>query len=198
MTSTSKSATGRPGEPATSDGLAVGEEQSGERWAVGEQLELADELGAQLIRFMRLISQARSQVSKRGSDGIERAAYAILFCLAHDGPQRTGKLAELLHSEVSTISRQSSALVQHGLIERLVDPEDGRACLLSPTAEGRRVFEENRAQHNRWLADVLVDWPREDRQTLTALFDRFNSAVEAHAPHLAEGAPAPQAKGKNG
>src|SRR5436309_15629849 len=112
------------------------------------ELDVADQLGHELVRLVRLINKAKSQVSKQGPDGIERAAYAILFCLIHEGPQRTSKLAEFLHSEISTISRQSSSLVQHGLVERKADPADGRACLLAPTNVGLSVFEEIRRQHN--------------------------------------------------
>jgi DNA-binding MarR family transcriptional regulator len=125
-------------------------------------------------------------VAKHGPDGIERAAYSILFHLINDGPQRTSKLAESLHAEISTISRQSSALVQHGLVERQADPEDGRACLLAPTAEGLRVFEENRKQRNKWLAEVLADWPEADRRTLTELLGRLNTGIETHTPQLAD------------
>jgi DNA-binding MarR family transcriptional regulator len=159
------------------------------------ELDLADELGHQLVRFVRLINRAKSQVAKQGPDGIERSAYAILFSLIHDGPQRTSKLAETLHSEISTISRQSSTLVQHGLVERQADPEDGRACLLAPTAEGLRVFEENRKQRNQWLATVLADWPEGDRTTLNKLFDRLNAGIEAHSPQIADDASAPSDRG---
>jgi len=154
------------------------------------ELDLADDLGQHLVRLVRLINRAKSQVTKQGPDGIERAAYAILFCLIHDGPQRTSRLAEALHSEISTISRQSSSLVQHGLVERQADPEDGRACLLAPTAEGQRVFEENRKLRNKWLAEVLADWSQKDRETLNNLFGRLNSGIEASAPQFAEPTPA--------
>lgn len=150
------------------------------------ELDVADELGVQMVRFVRLIHKAKAQVSKQGPDSIERAAYAILFHLIHDGPQRTSKLAETLHAEISTISRQSSSLVQHGLVERQADPEDGRACLLAPTAEGLRVFEENRRQRNHWLAKVLADWPEEDRRLLNSLLDRLNSGIETSIPHGAD------------
>ena len=157
--------------------------------------DLADRLGRELVRFVRLINKAKSQVSAPGPDGIERAAYAILFALIHEGPQRTSKLAEFLHAEISTISRQSSSLVQHGLVERQADPEDGRACLLAATAEGMRVFEENRKQRNQWLAEVLGDWSEDDRRTFHRLFARLNSAIEEHSPHLADVSPAAKAKG---
>lgn len=150
------------------------------------ELANADELGRQLVRFMRLITRAKSQVAKQGPDGIERSAYALLFCLVQDGPQRTSKLADSLHSDISTISRQTSALVQHGLIERTADPEDGRACLLAVTTEGMRVFEENRKQRNNWLARVVADWPEADRAQLNILFDRLNTGIETHDPQLAD------------
>ena len=150
-------------------------------------LDVADELGVQLVRFVRLINKAKAQVAKQGPDGIERAAYAILFHLIHDGPQRTSRLAEMMHAEISTISRQSSSLVQHGLVQRQADPEDGRACLLAPTSEGLRVFEENRKQRNLWLATVLADWPEQDRDTLNELLNRLNTGIELSIPQADQG-----------
>lgn len=158
------------------------------------ELDLADQLSHEMIRFVRLLNRAKSQVSVSGPDGIERGAYAILFCLIHEGSQRTSKLAESLLTEISTISRQSSSLVQHGLVARQADPEDGRACLLAPTAEGVRVFEENRNRRNQWLAERLEDWSEEDRRTFQRLFARLNSAIEEHAAHVADVTPARKAK----
>jgi DNA-binding MarR family transcriptional regulator len=157
-------------------------------------LNTVEELGGQLIRLVRLIHRAKSQIGKKGPDGIEQSAYAILFRLVQDGPQRTGRLAESLHSEISTVSRQSNALVQHGLVERRADPEDGRASLLAPTAEGQRIFREARDQRTRWLAHVLADWSPEDCQTLNGLFTRLNTDIETRTPKLTETG-APQAEG---
>ncbi|GAB2702856.1 MarR family winged helix-turn-helix transcriptional regulator [Nocardia thraciensis] len=149
-----------------------------DRGATTAELDVADQLGAQLVRLMRAIGRTRSQLAKHGPDGLERLAYAVLFCLVHDGPQRTGKLAELLHAETSTISRQTRSLVSHGLVERRADPVDGRACVLVPTAEGVRVFEENRRIRNRWIAELITDWPEQDRATLTDLVERLVAGIE--------------------
>ncbi|MFI6165945.1 MarR family winged helix-turn-helix transcriptional regulator [Nocardia sp. NPDC051052] len=146
----------------------------------------ADRLGTQLVRFVRLINRTKTQLVKHGPDGLERLAYSVLFCLVHDGPQRTGKLAEHLHSEISTISRQTRSLVEHGLIERRADPIDGRACVLAATAEGVRVFERNRRHRNLWMAELLADWPVEERSVLIDLLDRFNTAIETTPPRIAE------------
>ncbi|MGK8520197.1 MarR family winged helix-turn-helix transcriptional regulator [Nocardia asteroides] len=150
------------------------------------ELAAADELGQRLVRFMRALNRAKWQPARSGPDGLERLAYSVLFCLVHEGPQRAGRLAELLHAEASTISRQSRSLVTHGLVERRADPVDGRACVLAATDEGVRVFEENRALRNRWLAGILADWPAPDRDTLTALLDRLTAGIETTPRHQAD------------
>ncbi|AYF76291.1 MarR family transcriptional regulator [Nocardia yunnanensis] len=138
----------------------------------------ADVLGAQLIRLLRAVGRARHRVIKHGPEGLEQLAYAMLFTLVHDGPQRTGKLAEQLHAEISTVSRQTRNLVSHGLIERRADPIDGRACVLEATAEGRRVFAENRRLRNRWIAELVADWSAADRAALTGLLARLVDGIE--------------------
>lgn len=145
-------------------------------------LNAADELGRELVRLIRTLSRAKSQVLNSGPDGLERAAYGLLFCLVHQGPQRTSQLAENLHIEISTVSRQSSALVEHGLVERQADPDDGRATLLAPTTEGVRVFEQNRKLRNERLARITADWPSGDREQLTELLGRLTSRIEGSQP----------------
>jgi len=140
--------------------------------------QAADELGSELVRLMRAMSRVRSSVLYAGPDGLERAAYGLLFCLVHQGPQRTSQLAENLHIEISTVSRQASALVGHGLVERAPDPDDGRAILLAPTTEGVRVFDENRRLRNERLARLTADWSAEERDQLITLLDRLTTSIE--------------------
>lgn len=146
-----------------------------------EPPDYADQLSAQLIRLLRVVSRSKSQVTKYGPEGLERLAYVVLFCLIHEGPQRTGKVAENLHTEISAISRQAKSLVAHGLVERRADPIDGRASVLAATPEGERVFEENRRLRNLWMAGILAEWPDEQRSQLITLLDRFCSGIEASA-----------------
>ncbi|MFJ4652023.1 MarR family winged helix-turn-helix transcriptional regulator [Nocardia sp. NPDC088792] len=146
--------------------------------SVTTELEDADLFGTQLVRLLRAVGRAKHRVIKHGPEGLEQLAYSMLFCLVHDGPQRTGKLAETLHAEISTISRQSRSLVSHGLVERGADPIDGRACVLRATAEGERIFTENRRQRTLWLAELFADWPPADRADLIRLLDRFVSGME--------------------
>ena len=60
----------------------------------------------------------------------DRGGAPLHFLLVHlvkGGPQRSGALAEAVHSDPSTISRQVAHLVRLGLVERTADPEDREA-----------------------------------------------------------------------
>lgn len=150
------------------------------------RLAEADELGMQLVRFKRMMTRAAANMAKQHTDGLESTSYAILGMLGHLGPQRTTALAEELHSEISTVSRQISALVELGLVERQADPHDGRACLLAVTDAGYDTFRRAKQQRSAWIAGMLDDWDDADRAELNRLFTKLNDAMEEHAPELAK------------
>ncbi|TCO58497.1 MarR family winged helix-turn-helix transcriptional regulator [Actinocrispum wychmicini] len=150
--------------------------------AQDSELAIAEELGYQLIRLVNMTSRAKAHLAGVTTDGIERAAYALLAHLVRVGPQRTTALADAVHSDTSTVSRQVSALVQHGLVERTADPEDGRACLLVATDTGRRTFDRAKAERTGYIAKLLADWSQTDQRTLVMLLDRFNDNFENHHP----------------
>ncbi|TQM15833.1 MarR family winged helix-turn-helix transcriptional regulator [Pseudonocardia kunmingensis] len=158
-----------------------------------DDLALADEVSGQLIRLVRLMERKHAQYQADHPDAVERATYLLLVHLVKDGPRRAGTLAEAVHSDPSTISRQVAHLVRLGLVERTTDPEDGRATLLVATDEGRRVFEENRRVRIERIAEMLDDWPVEDRRKLAELLARFTTdfANNALKPRPAEAPPAP-------
>jgi DNA-binding MarR family transcriptional regulator len=86
----------------------------------------------------------------------------------------------------STVSRQVAHLVDLGLVDRAADPVDGRAQVLTPSAEGSARLERIReSRRGRWEAD-LGDWRAEDVATLAGLLARLNRLGEARE---AEGEP---------
>jgi DNA-binding MarR family transcriptional regulator len=145
-----------------------------------EELRTADDVGSQLVRLVRLIERVQAQYHAEHPDAVDRATYLLLVHLAKDGARRAGALAEAVHSDPSTVSRQVAHLVRLGLVERVADPADGRATLLVATAEGRRVFDENRQLRNRRIAAMLADWPDDDRRAFARLLTRFTDAFESH------------------
>jgi DNA-binding MarR family transcriptional regulator len=169
--------------------------QSSEEAAVPaeEELGVADAVGTQLGRLMRLVERAQAQYHAEHPDAVERATYHLLVHLVNDGPRRAGALAEAVLSDPSTVSRQIGHLVRLGLVERTADPEDGRATLLAATAEGRRIFAANRRLRNAKIAALMADWPAADREALRDLLTRFADAFEKAKTTTAPGVPTPAA-----
>ena len=62
---------------------------------------------------------------------LQPASYLLLSHLAHEGPMRSSAIAESFGIDKGAISRQVQHLVDLGLVERMPDPADGRATLLS-------------------------------------------------------------------
>ena len=151
-----------------------------------EELRTADDVGSQLIRIVRLVERVQTQYHAEHPDAVDRATYLLLVHLVKDGARRAGALAETVHLDPSTVSRQVAQLVRLGLVERVADPADGRATLLVATAEGHRVFDENRQMRNRRIAALMADWSADDRRTLARLLTRFTEAFECHIQRATE------------
>jgi DNA-binding MarR family transcriptional regulator len=157
-----------------------------------DELATADAVSTALIRLVRLLERTRAQYQADNPDAVERATYLLLVHLVKDGPRRAGALADAVHSDPSTISRQIGHLVKLGYVERTADPEDGRATLLAATAEGRRVLEENRRLRNERFSQILASWSDADRAALSAMLGRLAADIEAF---VGEPASAPRAPG---
>lgn len=142
--------------------------------------ETVTELGRQLVRFGRAMVRykARQAASVGETAG---AAYGLLFPLA-ERPQRAGALADAVHADPSTVSRQIAQLVDRGLVERQPDPADGRACVLVPTAAGHETMDALRRRRDEHLAAVLRHWPSDDVDTLVGLLSRFITDFETAQP----------------
>lgn len=137
-----------------------------------------DRLSSELIKLNRLLERVQARFSAQFQDGVERAAFLLLVHLVRTGPQRLSALAEAVHSDVSTVSRQITQLVRLGLVARQPDPSDGRASLLAATDLGRESYEAKRRRRNQNMAGVLAGWTEKERQTFTELLGRFNEDYE--------------------
>ncbi|WP_443060249.1 MarR family transcriptional regulator [Streptomyces sp. NBC_00444] len=67
---------------------------------------------------------------------LDRAAVALLRGLADAEPLRLGELAQLLAVEASHVTRQVRQLERSGHVERVPDPDDGRALRVRLTPVG--------------------------------------------------------------
>jgi DNA-binding MarR family transcriptional regulator len=131
---------------------------------------------ALLLRRSRAIS---ARLAGQLHPDLDGAAYGLLALLRDAGPLRASDLVPRLGLDKSTVSRQVAHLVDLGLVDRAADPEDGRAQVLTPSAEGAARLERIReVRRARWESD-LADWPAADVARLGELLGRLNGIGEA-------------------
>jgi DNA-binding MarR family transcriptional regulator len=103
------------------------------------------------------------------------------------GRARPGDVARNERVTPASITPVLKELVEKGLITRSVNPIDRRAAWLTPTAKGKRWFEEGHIRATKPLADALGSIDPKQRETLaaalgvlrrieTALHDRASEA----------------------
>lgn len=133
-------------------------------------------LGDELVRVIKLMHVARAR-APRHHEQVDPMAYPLLFNLQRSS-MRVSALAEAVHSDVSTVSRQVSTLVEHGLVVREPDPADGRAHVLAVTAEGTALLVAIREGRDRWLQGLLSEWSEDDVRLLTSHLARLAADLE--------------------
>jgi DNA-binding MarR family transcriptional regulator len=139
-------------------------------------LDTATRLNTDLVRVLKLFQSMRQHAPKL-HPGVEPASYPILFNLI-DEPRRVSMLAECVYSDVSTVSRQVTTLVSHGLLEKVADPQDGRACMVSLSAEGTELVERLKTGRAEWFRETLKNWEPADAEAFGDYLERFATSFE--------------------
>jgi DNA-binding MarR family transcriptional regulator len=152
------------------------------------QPETAQALSNTLVRVMKIMSAMKHQ-APRQHPAVDPSHYPVLFCLSGD-PQRVSAVAESIHSDVSTVSRQVSHLVHHGLLDKIGDPDDRRAQLLSLSPSGREVIDKLVRGRGQWFGELLSSWTDEDVRAFDAYLTRFGDDLEAFKARISTLIPA--------
>lgn len=83
-------------------------------------------------------------------------------------------VADFLDVTNAAASRSIDRLVQRGLVDRSVSPDDRRAVRLSLTAEGRELLDRFTEVRNAELHALLGDFPEEKLILATTLLDELS------------------------
>lgn len=111
-------------------------------------------------------------VAREGVD-LDPAAITMITFLSTDGPQRPSALATKMVTGASNVSKVVARLSASGMVNRIPDPSDARAGLVTLTQEGQRVAGCFVRAGDGLVEDLLRDWTPAERldlaQTLAKL-----------------------------
>jgi DNA-binding MarR family transcriptional regulator len=102
--------------------------------------------------YLALARITRSLRRDVGTAPVSQGVLSALVTVDREGPLRCGELATREGVAPPSMTKVVAALEQQGFVERLADPEDGRAALISATAAGRALVRSSREQRLHGLA----------------------------------------------
>jgi len=119
-----------------------------------------------LLRALRALIRSQ-QISERADTsccGMTVAGAAVIQVLYLEGPLRLGALSRRLGIAPSTLTRNVERIEERGLVERVPDPDDGRALRMRLTTSGRRAAREFETQNERFAELLLQGLPAARRR----------------------------------
>lgn len=119
-----------------------------------------------LIRQSRMTTR---ELARAVHPRLDPSAYSLVALLASGPPRRVSEVATELGLDLSTVSRQIDAVERLGLVNRIPDPRDARARLVSLTDSGKETVSTQLSSRRRRLMAQLGTWPEVDLLELTRL-----------------------------
>ena len=138
-------------------------------------------LDAEDVARLRVALARIARVLDRQSRGhaLTRTQASVLATAARLGPIRISELAEIEGINPTMLSRIVAKLEDQGLLHRQPDPDDRRAALVEPTAEGRALQQRLRDERTRLLAEHLGGLPAEHADGLLAALPAIEALADA-------------------
>lgn len=130
-----------------------------------------DRRSSQLDEIAEGLPQRSSELSRlfltRTSVCVSRTEVGVLRKLFAE-PRRITELAAEERVTQPAITLLVNRLTERGWVERIPDPTDGRAVLVSLTPAGQEVFERLRAEYRALLHEEMVSLEDAEVETLAA------------------------------
>lgn len=148
------------------------------RTQVPPQRETVVSVAESFIDLQRTVRRSKARMLAAAGSDVESATHVLLQAVAADGPMRASALAASVQADLSTVSRQVTALVKSGLLERQADQEDGRATLLAITGPGRAAVARHEKGRQEFFEAVLSGWSPEEMRQFARQLERFTTAYD--------------------
>lgn len=140
-----------------------------------------DRRSSQLDEIAEGLPQRSSELSRlfltRTSVCVSRTEVGVLRVL-RDGPRRITELAGEERVTQPAITLLVNRLAERGWVQRIPDPTDGRAVLVSLTAAGEEVFERLRGEYRALLHEEMAALDDGEVATLAAAVEILDNLID--------------------
>ncbi len=130
-------------------------------------------------------------VAREGVD-LDPAAITMITFLSADGPMRPSALAGKMVTGASNVSKVAARLSAAGMVNRIPDPADARAGLLSLTPAGRQVATTFVRAGDGLVEDLLRGWSMADRTEMARLLAKLKQSTIDFSAQLRAKNPLPE------
>lgn len=127
----------------------------------------------------QLVTEFYDKMSSWEHSVVKETGYSLaqvhtIEVLGNHGHLRMKELANKLGITTGTLTVQVDKLVSANLIERLADPEDGRAIVVSLTEEGQSIHQYHNQLHLNLMKELTRNISTEDGERLIAILSQMN------------------------
>ncbi|MEJ8285146.1 MarR family transcriptional regulator [Curtobacterium citreum] len=127
------------------------------------------------------LAAAVGRINRRARTDSASLGYGIVSALAtiqREGPLRPGDLSRIEVVTKPTMTRILTELEQRGFIEREADPRDGRAFMVSATAEGVEAVERARSDRTGIVAELIAELGESDVAAIAGALDALERVAQ--------------------
>ncbi|CAM06362.1 DNA-binding MarR family transcriptional regulator [Saccharopolyspora erythraea NRRL 2338] len=137
----------------------------------------AESIERELVMMFRRARNVSSMVAEQVHPDLDPASYSLLLMVDEHGPLRGMDVADRTRLDKSTVSRQIATLVELDLLERVPDPDDGRARRIQLSELGRARLEQVRNQRRKHLHGQFASWTTQDLKDMARLLNKLNGMM---------------------
>lgn len=108
---------------------------------------------------------------------LKRASYLILLLISKNGPMGVKSIAEKLHLDISTVSRQAAGLMEDELLEKKQSETDRRSYLYDINDKGHDIILHIRQGRKQRFAKIIDEWEDKEIEDFAHLLHKFNNLM---------------------
>lgn len=128
-----------------------------------------------LVMMHRIVNQLdRKTLVQCKLHGLTLGQFGVLEALRNKGDLTVGQVKAAILSSDGTIPVIVKNLENRNLIRKMDDPEDGRKCILTITAEGRKLVDAVYPKSAAVVQAEFAVWSEAEKTQLARLLSKFH------------------------